>query len=311
MTRNIKISAVINTRNEANKLTKCITSLKGFADEIIVVDMYSKDKTVPIAKSLGAKVFRHKPLSWVEPARNYAINKTKGEWILILDPDEYITTTLKKELKKITQRTDINFVRIPRKNLILGKWMKHSNMWPDYLIRFFRKDQVKWKKEIHSQPETNGDGITLLDSENLAIRHNNYTDIDDFVKRALRYSETQANELIKNDYKLKTSDLLLKPIQEFNSRFFANFGFKDGFHGLAFCLLQAVAIGFIYLKVWQIQGFEDKNLSKESFVSATLESNYEYNHWFSKYFTEQYSHNFFKNIVIKFQQLINRLIKNF
>lgn len=311
MTKNIKISAVINTRNEATKLTKCISSLKGFATEVIVVDMYSKDKTVQIAKSLGAKVFRHKPLSWVEPARNYAINKCRGDWILILDPDEYITTTLKKELKKISQRTDISFVRIPRKNLIFCKWMKHSNMWPDYLIRFFKKDQIKWKKEIHSQPETLGEGVTLLDSEKLAIRHNNYTDIDDFIKRALRYSETQANELIKNDYKLKTSDLLLKPIQEFNSRFFANFGYKDGFHGLSFCLLQAVAIGFIYLKVWQIQGFEDKSLAKESFVSATLESNYEYNHWFSRFFTQQYSHNFLKNSVIKFQQIINRLIKNF
>lgn len=307
----IQISVVVNTKNEAKYLKKCLKSVVGFAQEIVVVDMYSKDNSVAIAKSFKAKVFRHPPLSYVEPARNFAISKARGEWILVLDPDEYITTYLKKELKKITNRQDVSFVKIPRQNIIFGKWMKHSNMWPDYLIRFFKKDNLKWKKEIHSQPDTQGQGVTLLDSEKLAIRHHNYTDIDDFVKRALRYSQTQADELIKKDYILKTSDFLLKPIQEFNSRFFANNGYKDGFHGLVFCLLQAIAIFLIYAKIWQKQGFEDKTLPKDSFVSASLQSNYEYHHWFSKYFTKQYSPNIFKNSFIVFNQLINRFIKNF
>ena len=311
MKKNINISVLINTRNEALHIKKCIKSVKGFTDEIIVVDMFSKDQTVSIAKSLGAKVYRHKFMPWVEPARNYAISKAKGNWILILDPDEYLTSSLKKELIKISKRQDINFVKIPRKNMIFGKWLRHSNMWPDYVTRFFKKDKVKWSKVIHSQPKTIGQGTTILDSEKLAIRHNNYIDIDDFVKRALRYSSTQANELINSGYKLKSSDLLLRPIQEFNSRFFANSGYKDGFHGLAFCLLQAFAIGLIYLKIWQKQGFEDKVLAKGSFVSASLESSYEYNHWFGRYFISTYSKNFLKNIVIRFNQLLARLIKNF
>lgn len=311
MSSKIKISAVINTKNESKKIKRCLRSLVGFAQEIIVVDMYSKDDTVSIAKSMGAKVYRHKPIPWVEPARNYAISKAKGEWILILDPDEYITTGLKMELKKICQRQDVNYVKIPRKNIIFNKWMRHSGMWPDYIIRFFRKDSLRWRKEIHSQPDTQGEGVTLLDSEKLAIRHNNYYNIDDFVKRAIRYSDTQANQLVRKNYVLKTSDLILKPMQEFNSRFFANSGFRDGFHGLAFCLLQSMSICLIYLKVWEKQGFDEKNLSKESFVSASLESNYEYHHWFSKYFTKQYSRNIVKNIIIRFQQLTNRFIKNF
>lgn len=311
MTKFINISVLINTRNEAVHIKKCISSVRGFADEVIVVDMFSRDKTVAIAKSLGAKVYRHKFLPWVEPARNYAIGKARGNWILILDPDEYLTSALKNELLKISKRIDVNFVKIPRKNMIFGKWLRHSNMWPDYVTRFFRKDKVKWSKKIHSQPKTIGQGTTMLDSEKLAIRHNNYTDIDDFVKRALRYSSTQANELIKSGYKLKTGDLLLRPIQEFNSRFFANSGYKDSFHGLAFCLLQAFAICLIYLKIWQKQGFEDKVLAKGSFVSASLESSFEYNHWFSRYFTTVYSKNFFKNIVVRLNQLLSRLIKNF
>jgi len=306
-----KISAVINTKNEAKYLKRCLKSIRNFVDEIIIVDMYSKDESVAIAKSFSAKVYHHKPLSWVEPVRNFALSKAKGDWILLLDPDEYITKTLARELTKITQRSNINFVNIPRKNIVFGKWLRHSNMWPDYLIRFFKKNMVTWNKEIHSQPQTKGEGITLLDSEKLSIRHNNYTDIDDFVKRALRYSDTQANELNKQSYKLKISDLILKPTQEFNSRFFSNSGFKDGFHGLSFCLLQSFAVLLVYLKLWQKQNFEDKPLSKESFVSASLESTYEYNHWFSKYFKDQYTKNIFKKILIKLIYILNRITKNF
>lgn len=307
----IKISAVINTRNEAVQLNKCLKSIKDIVDEIIVVDMNSKDKTVDIAKNHGAKIYRHKAMSWVEPARNYALSKAKGEWILLLDPDEYLTKTLKKELIKISRRQDISYVHIPRKNIIFGRWMRHSNMWPDYLIRFFKKGSVKWKKEIHSQPQTTGQGLTLLDSEKLAIRHNNYVDIDDFVTRALRYSDTQAKQLLMANHKLKISDFILKPIQEFNTRFFANSGFKDGIHGLSFCLLQAFAICLVYLKLWQKQGFVDRSLSKDSFVSASLESNFEYHHWFGKYFKQQYTKNIFKRFLIRLNYFINRIAKNF
>ena len=160
------ISAVINVRNEADDLSKCLRSLRDFADEIIVVDMHSTDASVSIAQTLGAKVFSFRPMKHVEPARNFALSKATGRWIILLDPDEYLSKTLKRELKRITARTDIDFVRIPRKNLILGKWFRHSNWWPDYLIRFFRRGQVNWNKEIHSQPTTKGNGLTLLDSEN-------------------------------------------------------------------------------------------------------------------------------------------------
>ena len=129
------ISVVINVRNEADHLSKCLRSIKDFADEIIVVDMKSTDKSASVAKSYGAKVFSYKPMKFVEPARNYALSKATGKWILLLDPDEYLSKTLKKELKKITQRSDVDYVKMPRQNFIFGKWIKHANCWPDYLIR--------------------------------------------------------------------------------------------------------------------------------------------------------------------------------
>lgn len=305
------ISAVINVYNEAKNLDRCLKSLQHFANEIIVVDMHSTDQSVAVATKYGAKVFSYRWSVVVEPARNFALSKANGKWIILLDPDEYLGKTLKKELKKITTRTDVDFVRIPRKNIILGKWIRHSHFWPDYLIRFFKKGTIVWDKKVHSQPTTKGHSLTLLDSEKLAIRHRNYQNVTDFVLKNLRYSEARANELIEADYKPKISDFILKPIQEFNSRFFAAEGYKDGLHGLILALLQSFSIALIYIRLWEKQGHEEKVLSKESFVSATLESNYEFNHWFSRYFVQEYTRNPVKSFFIRFQHFLLRLSKNF
>ncbi|MFA6518431.1 MAG: glycosyltransferase family 2 protein [Candidatus Shapirobacteria bacterium] len=304
------ISAVINIHNEVKTLEKCLRSIRGFADEIIIIDMESTDNGAEIAKNFNAKVISHRFVKYVEPVRNFALSKTTGKWVLILDPDEYLNTTLKKELLRVTQRKDVDFVRIPRKNLVFGRWLRHSNMWPDYLVRFFKNGHVSWKKEIHSQPTTKGNGLNLLDSEKLAIRHQNYPSINSFIQRAVRYSSVQAEELMSTDYKLKTSDFILKPIQEFNSRFFRGEGFKDGLHGLIFCLLQAFAICLIYIRLWEKTGSPDKPLAKDSFVSAAQEANFEFNHWFSWYYIKENNQNFFKNFFIRFRQFINRLTKN-
>jgi len=305
------ISAVINVRNEADKLTKCLKSLRNFADEIIVVDMHSTDGSDKIAADFGAVVYPYRWSRVVEPARNFALSKANGKWIILLDPDEYLSKTLKAELKTITQRSDVDWVKIPRKNIIFGKWLRHSRCWPDYIIRFFKNGHVIWKKEIHSSPETKGNGLTIMDSEKLAIQHHNYDTIAQFVTRAVRYSNVQADELEAAGYKLKTSDFILKPIQEFNSRFFVAEGFKDGLHGLVFSILQAFSITLIYIKVWEKQGFQDKTFPKESFVSASQETVFEYSYWFSRFFIHEYRGNIFKNIIIKIRYWFDRLTKNF
>jgi len=305
------ISAVINVRNEADSLNKCLRTLTGFAEEIIVVDMHSTDNSVSVAQNFGAKVFSFKPKKYVEPARNFALSKATGRWIILLDPDEYLPKSLKRELKRLVTRPDVDYIRIPRKNIILGKWFRHSNWWPDYLIRFFKRGYVNWNKEIHSLPTTRGNGLTLLDSEKMAIRHNNYQSIVQFVSRALRYSSIQADELAAADYKLKTSDFVLKPIQEFNSRFFASEGYKDGIHGLVFSVLQSFAIALIYIRLWEKQGASEKIVAKDSFVSASQESVFEYSYWFTKYFRQVYSKNPIKIFFIRLRFFFDRLTKNF
>jgi glycosyltransferase involved in cell wall biosynthesis len=251
----IKISAIVNTRNEEENIEDCLKTLR-FADEIIVVDMESEDKTVKLALKHTKNVFNHKNVGYVEPARNFAIKKATGSWILIVDADERIPRSLAVKLIKLTKDKEVDFVRIPRQNLIFGRWIKYSRWWPDFNIRFFKKGVVEWQDQIHSIPITTGTGINLDPTKELSITHHHYTSIDQYINRSVRYSKTQSKELIQEGYQLSPKDMFFKPIGEFLSRFFAGEGYKDGLHGFVLSLLQAFSTLLVYLYVWQEQGFK-------------------------------------------------------
>ena len=275
-----KISVVINTLNEAKNLEQTLSSTK-WADEILICDMHSEDNSVEIAKKFGAKVIYHKRVSHVELARNYAVSKTSGDWILILDPDEEVPDSLANRLQEIVAKMEqVNFVEIPRKNLIFGKWMRASMWWPDYNIRFFKKGTVRWGEKIHLDPQTNGVGIKLDPKEDYAIVHHHYSSVSQFLDRLNRYTSVQANELHADGIKFQWNDLITKPLSEFLSRFFANKGFEDGLHGLTLSLLQAFSFLIVYLKLWEFQKFTDQNIKLAEMKSLVEKSGKEIGYWF-------------------------------
>lgn len=276
------ISVVINTLNEEKNLPRALSSVKSLASEIIVVDMHSTDKTADIAKKAGASLFQHEKTGYVEPARNFAISKAFSDWILILDADEEIPPDLGTELKKIVSgKSDHlgDYFRIPRKNIIFGKWMKHSRWWPDYNIRFFRKGFVSWNEIIHSVPLTKGIGADTLLGEKFAIIHHNFEGLDDYIETLLRYSWIKAEELVKSDYKFDWVDLIKKPSAEFFSRYFQGEGYKDGLHGLTLGILQAFGEFLIYLKVWEKTKFLEHEVTVKQLGKLTSEVSSDFNYW--------------------------------
>lgn len=256
-----KLSVVINTLNEEENISKAISSVKKIADEIVVVDMESSDNTVSIAKKLGAKVYSHKKTGYVEPARNFGISKANGEWVFILDADETVGSELGVKIKKMIDEANADYYRVPRKNIIFGKWINHSRWWPDMNIRLFKKGKVVWSEEIHKVPVTTGKGADLPEDEAWAITHNNYESIDAYLERMIRYTKIQSREYIKNGYKFEWMDLIKKPFGEFLSRYFAGEGYKDGLHGLVLASLQSLSELVLYVRLWQEYKFEQKNLS--------------------------------------------------
>lgn len=280
-----KLTVVINTLNEEATIPLVIKSVKKIADEIVVVDTESTDNTVRVAKSLGAKVFLHKKVSYVEPVRNFAVSKASNEWVLVLDADETLSESLTKKIKEIKKTSEADYYRIPRKNIILGKWMKHTRWWPDYNIRLFKKGFVVWSEEIHKVPVTKGKGADLPDTEDLAIIHNNYKNIDDYLDKMLRYTKIQSDELIRNGYKFEFTDVVKKPVSEFLSRYFAGQGYKDGLHGLALSSLQAFSELVLYIRVWGREGYKDKDISKKEIKTLFGKVVDEFKWWIRKEFS--------------------------
>lgn len=274
-----KISVVVNTLNEEKNLERALKSVKSLADEIIVVDMHSDDKTRNIAKKHGAKVYMHKKMGFVEPARNFALGKANGDWILVLDADEEITNTLAKKLRKISANPEVDFYAVPRKNIVFGKWLKHSRWWPDSNIRFFKKNSVEWMNRIHSVPITQGSGQELDSLEKFAIIHHNYESVEQFITRLNRYTGVQAKELKKNGKKYKWQDLLRRPTAEFLSRYFAGEGYKDGVHGLAVSLLQAFSEFVVVVKLWELSKFPEREVPVRDVAVEMRNNHKEVNYW--------------------------------
>lgn len=274
-----KISVVINTLNEEENIERAIKSVS-WANEIIVCDMHSDDNSAVVAKRLGAKVFFHKRAGFVEPARNFAISQAEGDWILVLDADEEIPESLGDKLKDLIKNEGVvTYVEIPRKNIIFGEWMRASMWWPDYNVRFFKSGSVSWGAKIHSRPKTLGQGLKLPGEERFAMIHHNYTNLSQFILRMNRYSLIQAKELRADGYKLEWQDLVLKPMNEFLSRFFVYRGFDDGLHGLALSLLQAFSFLMVYLRIWEMEQFDKKEIEFDDFKEISKKAGEDFKHW--------------------------------
>ncbi len=300
------ISVVINTLNEEKNIQRCLNSIRDFADETIVVDMHSEDKTREIAEKSGAQVFTHPKTGYVEPARNFAIEKAEGQWILILDADEELPAALAEKLLSVAKGDSAkkpDCVLIPRKNIIFGKWMQNSRWWPDYLPRFFKNGKITWPKQIHHQPNLSGKKIyTLPDTESMSIVHYNYETLNQFLERNRRYAKIQALELVKDkNYQLSNKDLLIAPLEEFLSRFFSGEAYKDGTHGLALSLLQAWVKLLTYLKVWEEQNYEQKSLEPKWAKNILAEAIYQMEYWRDDFVL--------KTSDSKFKPIISQLLK--
>ncbi len=274
-----KLTVVINTLNEEKSLPRALASVKGFADEVVVCDMESGDRTVEIAKSLGAKVFTHEKTGYVEPARNFAISKANNPWVMVLDADEEVPDRLAAEIKRILKSPKADYFRIPRKNIIFGYWMRHSRWWPDYNIRLFKKGSVSWNEVIHAVPMTQGTGGEVEAKEEFAIIHHNYDSIDDYLTRMGRYSTEHAALKVKEGYRFSWKDLIIGPSNEFLSRYFFGEGYKDGLHGLALSLLQAFSELTVYLKVWQKEKFTAQNPKLGEVISIIRDEEKDIHYW--------------------------------
>lgn len=241
----VKISVVIITLNEEDRLEDALKSCEALSDEIVVVDSFSTDKTLEIAERYRARVFQHAFIDYGNQ-KNIALEKARHEWVLNLDADERVSGTLREEilrLRKLEQVPADGFL-INRRTCYLGRWIRHSGWYPDRKLRLFKKDLSRWKGRIHESLEHTGKTGRLKGD----ILHFTYRHMDDHVERINRYSRMQAQDIAESGIKFLWLRALLLPPVTFLRFYIWKMGFLDGFPGLVIALVSSWGTALKYLK---------------------------------------------------------------
>lgn len=246
----IPVSVAIITKNEERNILDALESVKDFK-EIVIVDSFSHDRTVEICREYTDKIFQieWKGFSW---QKQFAIDRTTLPWILVLDADERVTESLKREIIEKIKDNDITGYFIPRKNFFLGKWIKHSGWWPDYTLRLFKRDKGKMEeREVHEKIVVDGKTEYLKEP----ILHFTYQSIEDFVVKMHRYSTLSAIELLrKNPSKYRILiKMIFAPLFTFFKMFIIRLGFLDGLRGLILAVFYSFYSFLKYAKALERQ----------------------------------------------------------
>ena len=246
------ISVVIIAKDEEKMLPGCLLTLK-WADEVIVIDTGSSDKTVKIAKKYKAKVFSFITGKNYSEWREEGLRRVTSSWIFYADADERVTSALAKELRDIATRSDLQTFSfaVPRRNFVLGKELKHGGFFPDYQKRFFRKDNLTgWKGEVHEEPIYKG-ALGHLDNP---LIHQKHETISEMVEKTNNWSEVEAKLMFQaNHPKMNIPRFITAVIREFWYRMIVNLAFLDGRVGIIFALYQVFSRFCSYAKLWELQ----------------------------------------------------------
>ncbi|WP_373325424.1 glycosyltransferase family 2 protein [Sporomusa paucivorans] len=233
------ISVIIHTLNEEQNIRNCLECVK-WADEIIIIDMHSKDKTVQIAKEYTDKIFFFEQMEYADPARSYGLSLATNEWILSVDADEIVPVDLKNILIKIMKENYYDAVSIPHFNYFFGHAIIGGDCAPleNPHIRFFKKNIVSYSDDIHSFLQIDYKAkIYFIENKELAFIHFGYIDIEHFLEKLNRYTAIEAKALYLNNEKNVFYKLVIKNIKEI-LKFLFKKGYKDKTYGLIYTLLK-------------------------------------------------------------------------
>ncbi len=250
-----KLSVVIITRNEEDDIGPCLEGVQ-WADEIVVVDSCSEDATVEICRRFGCKVLEAK---WEGYARgkNLGIEEAAGEWILSVDADERISPELAEEIKKVLPgKSNYDGYLIPMKFYFFGHWMKYGGLYPKHHLRLFRKESGRFaERTVHEGVKVKGE-VGYLENSML---HYSYKNLDDYLSKFDRYSTLGALDKAQGRRYGKWYPFLRLPT-EFILTYFIKQGFRDGFYGLLYSVLNAFYVFVKYMKLWERQYYRGQGI---------------------------------------------------
>ena len=252
------ISVAIITKNEEANIRRCLESAK-WADEIIVVDSGSTDDTLKICKEYHCRVFNHEWEGYAKQ-KNFAIGQAACDWVLALDADEEITPELAREIRAATGSDESAEVyAMPRRNLFLGKWMRHGGWYPDRQLRLFRRGSGTFKMvPLHEHIEMRDPSAQVGRLSN-PIMHFTYPSVREFIARMDSYTTIEVAAMAKEGRlpKHRMPALLTAFPLKFAETYIYKGGWRDGLHGFIAAVLLAIRVFVRQVKVWEASASAD------------------------------------------------------
>jgi glycosyltransferase involved in cell wall biosynthesis len=253
------VSVILITLNEERNIDRCLRSVH-WADEIVVVDSFSRDRTVERARQYTDRIYQHEyPGSSRQVERG--IGYATGEWILILDADEEVSPELAGEIRASISAAGPNVAyRILRRPWAFGRWIDHGGWFPDYQLRLFRKDRYHPEhQEVHGGFGADGP-VGQLGG---LVYHYTYETIYGYVARMNDYTSLEVSNKMASSpgRKARARDLLLSPLSHFVRMFIVKRGYRDGVHGFVLALLEATYAMLLYAKLWEYQSAQSEGRS--------------------------------------------------
>lgn len=244
------ISFLLPTYNCEKSIRTTLESIK-WADEIVIIDSFSTDNTLSIVKEYTELIFQHEYINSAHQ-KNNAIQFCHNEWIFQIDSDETLEPGAEKTIRLAIENAsnEIECFQIPRKNHVLGKWVKYGGLYPDWEYRLFRKNKGRWlEKEVHSRVVVKGKTI-LLDT---SIIHNGMPNISKQVSNLDRYSRYEADELKKKNVQFSWIRWLISPPLIFFKKYIIQKGILDGWRGFFLAAYSAIYIFMSHAKLKEIE----------------------------------------------------------
>jgi len=249
----MRISVCIITFNEEQNIGATLDSVSAIADEVIVVDSGSSDKTVDIARARGARVF-------IEPWKGYAAQKNSSmakatrEWILSLDADEQVSPELSKSIgaiKSSSDASDVDGYMVNRRNIYFGRWLKHAGYYPDPKLRLIKRELAEFEPRAVHEDLRKPQRISSLQGD---LLHFAYRRLEDLIEHSNRYSSLGAQMVVEARGKVGFSlfNVVVRPAARFFYAYFFRLGFLDGHEGLLTLINHASYVSWKYAKAWQL-----------------------------------------------------------
>lgn len=230
------LSAVIITLNEEKNIARCLESLRGVVEEIVVVDSFSTDGTEEIALSFGARVVKRK-FDGFGQQKNYALQQASFDWVLSLDADEALSSELRKSILEEKLNWKFSAYRMNRLTNYCGQWIRHSGWYPDAKIRLADRRYASWTTpSVHESLTTEGTTGHLPGN----LLHYSYYSVEEHLVRAKKYAILAADAMRARRQLIFWPQLLISPAAKFIRNYFLRLGFLDGRAGFTICRIAAL-----------------------------------------------------------------------